>query len=60
MLGALRSLTGRALGRGVRARRRAGEAARAATLGEEELLERLKRDFGAEEVFDDDEPESED
>ena len=33
-----------------------------ATLGEEELLERLKRDFGAEEIFeaDDDDPETED
>ncbi|HEV2723097.1 MAG TPA: hypothetical protein VGV10_00545 [Thermoleophilaceae bacterium] len=33
-----------------------------ATLGAEELLERLKRDFGAEEIFNesDDDPESED
>ena len=33
-----------------------------ATLGEEELLERLKSDFGAEEIFedDDDQPETED
>ncbi len=61
LLTALRSLTGRGLTvtfelTGGRAR--PGPA----TLGAEELLERLKRDFGAEEIFerDDDDPDSED
>ena len=61
LLGALRAVTGRGLtvsfeltgGR---------EGGGPATLGEEELLERLKRDFGAEEIFDDeeDDPDTED
>ena len=52
VLGALRSLTGRAPGGGLRAQRD-GRGPGPVTLGEEELLERLKRDFGAEEVFED-------
>ena len=59
VLGALRSLTGRALAVAFELQRpRRGRARRAHC--EEELLERLKRDFGAEEVFEDEEPEAED
>nr|MBA3299221.1 hypothetical protein [Thermoleophilaceae bacterium] len=58
---ALRSLTGRGLTVAFEltgGRTEAGPA----RLGEEELLERLKREFGAEEVLseDDDDPETED
>jgi DNA polymerase III subunit gamma/tau len=60
LLGALRTLTGRGLTVGFEltgGRAQTGPA----KLGEDELLERLKRDFGAEEIFeDDDEPDTED
>ena len=61
LLGALRTLTGRGLT--VSFELTGGRAGcPPATLGEEELLERLKRDFGAEEIFDDeqDDPDTED
>ncbi len=50
VLGALRNLTGTALAVAFELSETT-EAPAALTLGEEELLERLKRDFGAEEVF---------
>ena len=53
LLGALRTLTGRAVGVAFELSGRREEGA-PATLSEQELLERLKRDFAAEEVFDDD------
>jgi DNA polymerase-3 subunit gamma/tau len=53
VLGALRTLTGRAVGVAFELSGRRDESA-PATLSEQELLERLKRDFAAEEVFDDD------
>ena len=56
--GALRSITGRGLAVTLVLTARRDEAP-PARLGEEELLERLKRDFGAEEVFNDDDPETE-
>ena len=59
VLGAVRSLTGRALAVTFELSDR-GEVEGPRTLGAEELLERLKRDFAAEEVFDDDEPDAED
>jgi len=55
VLAALRSLTGTALAVAFELSETA-EAPATLTLGEEELLERLKQDFGAEEVFEDDEP----
>ena len=61
LLGALRSVTGRGLA--VAFELTGGRAeCEPATLGEGELLERLKRDFGAEEIFEDhdDDPENED
>jgi len=59
--GALRSLTGRGLSVAFELTGGRTQAA-PARLGEEELLERLKREFGAEEVLseDDDDPETED
>ena len=57
VLGALRSLTGRALAVGFELSDRGDERGHR-TLGEEELLERLKAEFGAEEVFEDEEPGS--
>jgi DNA polymerase III subunit gamma/tau len=61
LLCALRSITGRGLSVTFELTGGRTEAA-PATLGEEELLERLKRDFGAEEIFeaDDDDPETKD
>ncbi len=60
VLGALRSLTGTALAVAFELSETA-EAPATLTLGEEELLERLKRDFGAEEVFEDaDQPPNQD
>src|SRR4051794_12651278 len=60
LVDALRSVTGRGLTvvfELTGARAQSGPA----TLGEEELLERLKSDFGAEEIFEDDpQPETED
>jgi len=53
VLGALRSLTGTALAVAFELSETTGAPA-TLTLGEEELLERLKTDFGAEEIFDDD------
>jgi len=58
VLGALRSLTGTALAVAFELSETA-EAPATLTLGEEELLQRLKQDFGAEEVFEDDEPRPE-
>jgi DNA polymerase III subunit gamma/tau len=55
VLGALRSLTGTALAVAFELSETT-EAPATLTLGEEELLERLKQDFGAEEVFEDDDP----
>jgi DNA polymerase-3 subunit gamma/tau len=55
VLGALRSLTGTALAVAFELSETA-EAPATLTLGEEELLQRLKQDFGAEEVFEDDDP----
>ena len=56
VLGALRSLTGTALAVAFELSESA-EAPATLTLGEEELLQRLKQDFGAEEVFEEaDEP----
>ncbi len=52
VLGALRSLTGTALAVAFELSETA-EKPTSLTLGEEELLERLKQDFGAEEVFED-------
>jgi DNA polymerase III subunit gamma/tau len=54
LLGALRSFTGRGLAVAFELSDQAATQRAPRTLGEEELLERLKRDFGAEEVFDDD------
>jgi len=54
LLGALRSFTGRGLAVAFELSDQAAPQRAPRTLGEEELLERLKRDFGAEEVFDDD------
>ncbi len=59
VLGAVRTLTGRALAVAFELSDR-GEARAPRSLDEEELLERLKRDFGAAEVFDDEQPEAED
>ena len=59
VLGAVRTLTGRALAVAFELSDR-GESRAPRSLDEEELLERLKRDFGAAEVFDDEEPEAED
>ena len=59
VLGALRSLTGTALAVAFELSETA-EAPATLTLGEEELLERLKQDFGAEEVLEDDEPPNQD
>ena len=56
VLGALRSLTGTALAVAFELSETT-EAPATLSLGEEELLERLKQDFGAEEVFED-EPEN--
>ena len=56
--GALRTVTGRGLAVTFELTGKREESA-PARLGEEELLERLKRDFGAEEIFDDDDPETE-
>ena len=56
--GALRSLTGRGLGVSLELTGKRHDTP-PTRLGEEELLERLKRDFGAEEIFEDDDPESE-
>ncbi len=53
VLTALRSLTGTALAVAFELSETAGEQPATLTLGEEELLERLKSDFGAEEIFDD-------
>ncbi|MEJ7714956.1 MAG: DNA polymerase III subunit gamma/tau [Thermoleophilaceae bacterium] len=52
VLGALRSLTGTALAVAFELSETAEKPA-TLTLGEEQLLERLKQDFGAEEVFED-------
>jgi DNA polymerase-3 subunit gamma/tau len=61
VLGALRSLTGTALAVAFELSEIAEEVPATLTLGEEELLERLKQDFGAEEVFEDEpQPEAED
>ena len=57
VLSALRSLTGRGLAVVFELTDQEGEKQAPRTLGETELLERLKRDFGAEEVFDDPEPD---
>ncbi len=57
LLSALRSFTGRGLAVAFELSDQAAEQRAPRTLGEEELLERLKRDFGAEEVFDDPEPD---
>ena len=57
VLGALRTLTGRGLSVAFELSP-LGPGSAPRTLGEEELLERLKREFGAEEVFDD--PDTED
>ncbi|MGI8846343.1 MAG: DNA polymerase III subunit gamma/tau [Thermoleophilaceae bacterium] len=57
VLGALRSLTGTALAVAFELSETTDQPA-TLTLGEEELLERLKADFGAEEVFDDPEDEN--
>ena len=59
VLGALRSLTGTALAVAFELSETA-EAPATLTLGEEELLQRLKQDFGAEEVLEDDEPPNQD
>ncbi len=59
VLGAVRTLTGRALAVAFELSDR-GQSRAPRSLGEEELLERLKRDFGAAEVFEDEEPEAED
>ena len=59
VLGALRSLTGTALAVAFELSETA-EAPATLTLGEEELLQRLKQDFGAEEVFEDDETPNQD
>ncbi len=59
VLGALRTFTGRAVGVAFELSGRREEAA-PATLGEVELLERLKRDFAAEEIFEDDPETTED
>jgi hypothetical protein len=59
VLGAVRTLTGRALAVAFELSDR-GESRAPRSLDEEELLERLKRDFGAAEVFEDEEPEAED
>jgi DNA polymerase-3 subunit gamma/tau len=55
VLGALRSLTGTALAVAFELSE-TSRAPASLTLGEEELLERLKQDFGAEEVFEEDDP----
>jgi DNA polymerase-3 subunit gamma/tau len=55
VLGALRSLTGTALAVAFELSETA-EKPPTLTLGEEELLERLKQDFGAEEVFEEADP----
>jgi DNA polymerase-3 subunit gamma/tau len=57
VLGALRTLTGRGMTVAFELSAE-GTGPGPRTLGEEELLERLKREFGAEEVFDDPEQES--
>jgi len=57
LLGALRSFTGRGLAVAFELSDQAVQESAPRTLGEEELLQRLKRDFGAEEVFDDPAPE---
>ena len=59
VLGAVRTLTGRALAVAFELSDR-GQSRAPRSLGEEELLERLKRDFGAAEVFEEEEPEAED
>ena len=59
VLGALRSLTGTALAVAFELSETA-EAPATLTLGEEELLQRLKQDFGAEEVSEHDEPPNQD
>jgi DNA polymerase-3 subunit gamma/tau len=53
---ALRSLSGYGLAVAFELGDEADEAAGPATLGADELAERLKRDFAAEEIFDDDQP----
>jgi len=57
LLGALRSFTGRGLAVAFELSDQAVSERAPRTLGEEELLQRLKRDFGAEEVFDDPAPD---
>ena len=57
LLGALRTLTGRGLAVVFELSDQAVVERPPRTLGEEELLERLKRDFGAEEVFDEPAPD---
>ena len=59
VLGALRSLTGRGFVVAFELRKPEEEAA-PRTLGEEDLVEGLIREFGAEEVFEDTTPDSED
>jgi DNA polymerase-3 subunit gamma/tau len=55
---ALRTITGRGLAVAFELTGKRDDAP-PARLGEDELLERLRREFGAEEVFDDDDPETE-
>jgi len=57
LLGALRSFTGRGLAVAFELSDQVVQERAPRTLGEEELLQRLKRDFGAEEVFDDPAPD---
>jgi len=57
LLGALRSFTGRGLAVAFELSDQVVQERAPRTLGEEELLQRLKRDFGAEEVFDDPVPD---
>ena len=55
----LRALTGRTLSLDYTASDEQAQAEAPASLTEEELIERLKRDYGATEVFDDDPPAEE-
>ena len=55
---ALRTITGRGLAVSFELTGKRDDAP-PARLGEDELLERLRREFGAEEVFDDDDPDTE-
>jgi len=57
LLGTLRSFTGRGLAVAFELSDQAVSERAPRTLGEEELLQRLKRDFDAEEVFDDPAPD---